>query len=195
MRTWAHNIAADLPKAARQVSTRNHWRRLVAEDLLPVPGQYDAVASLNGLILTGWYVAVLKWLLEWTKVAAAGERPVGVFFWWFADNVSNYMSRTLLPPPGKEEERDVVESLSWLHDVGMLPLRIITASLMMHHGLDKLQHVEGFSNNVIAVYFPFLPGPPEFWTYLSASFEIGGSICLVLGLLVRQPRACWRARW
>ena len=27
------------------------------------------------------YVAVLKWLLEWTKVAAAAERPIGILFW------------------------------------------------------------------------------------------------------------------
>ena len=59
--------------------------------------------------------------------------------------------------------------------LSLLILRVVTASLMVHHGLDKLQHVEGFSNNVIAVYFSFLPGPPEFWTYLSASFELGGS--------------------
>ena len=186
----AHNIAADLHgkplgKYPRAITGADWSPKIYCLSL----GKYDAVASLNGLILTGWYVAVLKWLLEWTKVAAAGERPVGVFFWWFADNVSNYMSRTLLPPPGKEEERDVVESLSWLHDVGMLPLRIITASLMMHHGLDKLQHVEGFSNNVIAVYFPFLPGPPEFWTNLSASFELGGSFILVVGGIFVRPAA------
>ena len=72
-----------------------------------------------------------------------------------------------------------------LADLGMLILRVVTASLMVHHGLDKLQHVEGFSTNVIAAYFPFLPGPPEFWTYLSAGFEIAGSFCLVTGLLVR----------
>ena len=45
------------------------------------------------------YVAVLKWLLEWTKVAAAAERPVGVLFWKVADGMSNWMARTLLPPP------------------------------------------------------------------------------------------------
>ena len=70
-------------------------------------------------------------------------------------------------------------------DLSMLFLRVVTASLMVHHGLDKLQHVEGFSTNVIAAYFPFLPGPPQFWTYLSASFEIGGSFCLVVGVFVR----------
>ena len=76
-----------------------------------------------------------------------------------------------------------------LADLGMLILRVVTASLMVHHGLDKLQHVEGFSTNVIAAYFPFLPGPPEFWTYLSAGFEIAGSFCLVTGLLVRHAAA------
>merc|ERR1719188_1429166 len=56
---------------------------------------------------------------------------------------------------------------------------------MVHHGLDKLQNTDAFSNGVIAVYFTFLPGPPYFWTYLSAAFEIFGSFCLLLGLVVR----------
>ena len=59
------------------------------------------------------------------------------------------------------------------------------ASLMVHHGLDKLQHVEGFTNGVIAAYFPFLPGPPIFYTYLSAGFEIIGSFCITIGLFAR----------
>ena len=53
-------------------------------------------------------------------------------------------------------------------DLSLLLLRVITASLILHHGLDKLEHVDGFSNNVISIYFTFLPGPPVFWTYLSA---------------------------
>jgi hypothetical protein len=35
------------------------------------------------------------------QTAAAAERPIGVFFWWFADSFSNLLSRTVLPPPGK----------------------------------------------------------------------------------------------
>ena len=42
---------------------------------------------------------MLKWLLEWTKVAAAAERPVGILFWKVADTTSNWLHRTLLPPP------------------------------------------------------------------------------------------------
>ena len=76
-----------------------------------------------------------------------------------------------------------------LADLGMLVLRVVTASLMVHHGIDKLQHVEGFSQGVIAGYFPFLLMggliPPEFWTYLSAGFELVGSFCLVFGIFVR----------
>ena len=74
-------------------------------------------------------------------------------------------------------------------DLAMLVLRVVSASLIVHHGLDKLQHVDGFTNNVIAAYFPFLPGPPVFWTYLSAGFELVGSFCLVIGFLVRPAAA------
>ena len=86
--------------------------------------------------------------------------------------------------------------LNWLDkplliDLGMLVLRIVTASLLIHHGIDKLTNVEGFSTGVIAAYFPFLPGPPEFWTYLSASFEVGGSFCVVFGVFVRPAVALW----
>ena len=65
----------------------------------------------------------------------------------------------------------------------------MTASLILHHGLDKLEHVDGFSKNVIAVYFPLLPGPPAFWTYLSAAFELVGSFCVTVGLFTRLASA------
>ena len=84
--------------------------------------------------------------------------------------------------------------LNWLDhpvfiDLGMLLLRVVTASLMIHHGLDKLENPTGFADNVIAPYFPFLPGPPLFWTYLSAGFELGGSFCITIGLFVRPVAA------
>jgi len=166
-------------------------------------GRYDAVVGFNGLVMSGWYVAVLKWLLEWTKVAAAGERPVGILFWKVCDGMSFWLHRTLLPPPTKAgassdvEKGEVImphpvcnflKNPVWM-DLGLLVVRLITASLIIHHGQDKLQHVEGFSTNVIAAYFTFLPGPPTFWTYLSAGFEIVGSICLALGLFARPAAA------
>jgi len=69
-------------------------------------------------------------------------------------------------------------------DLGMLILRVVSASLIVHHGLVKVENPHAFADHVIAAYFPFL-GAPLFWTYLSAAVELGGSFCLVVGLFVR----------
>ena len=203
----AHNILAaldgkPLAKYPRGVTGADWSPKIFCLSL----GKYDAVLGFNGLVLSGWYVAVIKWMLEWTKVAAAAERPVGVCFWMFADSFSNLLSRTVLPPPGKVAEKDVSSRLYCsnkvlnfimlnfldvpvLADMGMLLLRVVTASLMVHHGLDKLHHPVGFAENVIAAYFPFLPGPPLFWTYLSSAFELVGSFCITSGIFVRPAAA------
>merc|ERR1712224_1192753 len=52
------------------------------------------------------------------------------------------------------------------NEIGVLLVRLTMASLMVHHGLDKLQNAEGFSANVVAKYFDYLrqalpPGLPE----------------------------------
>ena len=73
---------------------------------------------------------------------------------------------------------------SLFSDFGMLVLRVVTASLIVHHGLVKVENPHAFADHVIAAYFPFL-GAPLFWTYLSAAVELGGSFCLVVGLFVR----------
>lgn len=62
-------------------------------------GKYDATLGFNSLVLNGGLAAVVKWLLEWTKVAAASQRPVGIIFWFIADFVSNLLGRTVLPTP------------------------------------------------------------------------------------------------
>ena len=38
--------------------------------------------------------------------------------------------------------------------INLLQVRLTMASLMVHHGLDKLQNAEGFSANVVAKSFP-----------------------------------------
>jgi len=59
-------------------------------------GPYDATLGFNGLLIHGWLPALAKWVLEWTKVAAAAERPVGVLFWVVADYASCLLARTVL---------------------------------------------------------------------------------------------------
>ena len=203
----AHNILADLH--GKPLLT--YPRGVTGADTTPKIwclslGRYYAVVGFNGLVMCGWWVAVLKWLLEWTKVAAAGERPIGIFFWKMADMSSNWLNRTLLPPKkaGSQNTDDLEKGISeemtdytfphpmldFLNDpvwgaLGNLIMRVVTASLVLHHGLDKLGNVQGFSQGVIATYFTFLPGPPVFWTYLSAAFELLGSLCLTIGLFTR----------
>lgn len=64
-------------------------------------GKYDGVLIFNSIVLYGFIggfiAAVVKWLLEWTKVAAAANRTVGVLFWEFADLMSIQISRWILP--------------------------------------------------------------------------------------------------
>merc|ERR1719251_569426 len=56
---------------------------------------------------------------------------------------------------------------------------------MFHHGIDKLEHVDGFSANVVAKFFGFLPGPPSFWTLSAAGTQVVGAGLLGVGVLAR----------
>lgn len=62
-------------------------------------GKHAAALAFNGISVGGWLPAIMKWLLEWTKVAACEERPVGVLFWQFADFMTALISKYILPPP------------------------------------------------------------------------------------------------
>merc|ERR1712216_818098 len=85
---------------------------------------------------------------------------------------------------------ELLHKLEWSwSDIGLLVLRVNTALLMVHHGLDKLSDADTFANGTVAVYFTFLPGSPFFWTYLSAGIEIVGSACWIAGLLTRPAAA------
>merc|ERR1712232_1083362 len=70
-------------------------------------------------------------------------------------------------------------------DICILALRLGTCSLMIHHGIDKIDNVEGFSNNVVAKFFGFLPGDPSFWTLSAAGTQVAGSLLLGVGVLAR----------
>merc|ERR1712087_351261 len=72
-----------------------------------------------------------------------------------------------------------------LTEVCILGLRLGTCSLMIHHGIDKLDHVEGFSANVVSKFFGFLPGEPSFWTYSAAATQLVGAGLLAVGIVAR----------
>lgn len=70
-------------------------------------------------------------------------------------------------------------------DAFVATLRIGTCALMIHHGIDKIENVDGFSANVVAKFFGFLPGDPSFWTLSAAATQVAGSVLLALGILAR----------
>merc|ERR1712177_154756 len=78
-------------------------------------------------------------------------------------------------------------------DLCILALRVGTCSLMIHGGFDKIQNVDGFSANVVAKFFGFLPGPPQFWTLSAAATQIVGAGLLAIGLFSRPTAAAMSA--
>jgi len=85
-----------------------------------------------------------------------------------------------------EREETMFDGLSeTATDIFILALRVGTCSLMIHHGFDKVKNVDGFSANVVAKFFGFLPGDPKFWTLSAAVTQIVGSGLLTVGILAR----------
>ena len=64
-------------------------------------GKYDGVLLFNSIavygVLGGFVAAIMKWLLEWTKVAAAQNKALGIIFWRIADFMSVQITHWLLP--------------------------------------------------------------------------------------------------
>ena len=65
---------------------------------------------------------------------------------------------TGLAPPW--QRRRLAEAAQLATDLSITALRLGTCVLMVHHGIDKLEHVDGFTANAVAKFFGFLPGEP-----------------------------------
>jgi uncharacterized membrane protein YphA (DoxX/SURF4 family) len=94
--------------------------------------------------------------------------------------------RQVPEPVNVDEDPEFLQEIQQLF---ILVLRLGTCSLMIHHGFDKIQNVDGFSANVVAKFFGFLPGPPQFWTLSAAATQIAGAGLLGLGVLSRPVAA------
>ena len=67
--------------------------------------------------------------------------------------------------------------------------RILRTRTTDEHLCLLVQNVDGFSANVVAKFFGFLPGPPAFWTLSAAATQIAGSAALAVGVLSRPVAA------
>lgn len=88
-----------------------------------------------------------------------------------------------------QEAEPFAEVAQVAQDFTITALRLGTCALMVHHGIDKLDHIDGFTANVVAKFFGFLPGEPKFWTYSAAATQIAGAGLLGLGLFSRPTAA------
>ena len=71
---------------------------------------------------------------------------------------------------------------SFSKNTALLILRVITGTVLIHHGFEKLANIENFADAFVRpLHLPF----PIFLSYIAAFSEIGGSWLLILGLATR----------
>ena len=71
---------------------------------------------------------------------------------------------------------------SFSKDTALLILRVITGTVLIHHGFEKLANIENFADAFVRpLHLPI----PIFLSYVAAFSEIGGSWLLILGLATR----------
>jgi putative oxidoreductase len=70
----------------------------------------------------------------------------------------------------------------FLPDLGILILRVITGTLLIHHGYEKLANIENFADAFVRpLHLPF----PILLSYVAAFSEVIGSWLLITGFLTR----------
>lgn len=61
-------------------------------------GRYDGCLGFNEVVVNGMLAALMKWILEWTKVREMEGRPIGRLIWWVGDAVTFFLSRHVCKP-------------------------------------------------------------------------------------------------
>jgi hypothetical protein len=61
-------------------------------------GRYDGVLGFNDMCIPGPFAAVVKYILEYTKVSHMRGRMLGKLIWKIGDAVTLFSSRTVFPP-------------------------------------------------------------------------------------------------
>lgn len=140
--------------------------------------------SMRSIIAAGFVAAAIPsgnaFSTSPMKVANPSASALGAFKFGGAPAAAAVEEPVVFEEPGLQEK--VFDPLT---DVLITALRIGTCALMIHHGFDKIDNVEGFSKNVVAKFFGFLPGDPAFWTLSAAGTQVAGSVLLAVGVLAR----------
>ena len=112
-------------------------------------------------------------------------------------NVAQRKAQNAAAPVREQQATGLAENLENVlepvGDVVVTAMRVGTCALMIHHGLDKIVNVDGFSANVVQKFFGFLPGPAPFWTLSAAATQVVGAGFLAIGLFSRPAAAAMTA--
>mmetsp|Transcript_45215 Transcript_45215/g.102096 ORF Transcript_45215/g.102096 Transcript_45215/m.102096 type:complete len:633 (-) Transcript_45215:141-2039(-) len=76
-------------------------------------GPHHGVLCFNSLVLGGRLPALVKWVIETTKVAAMEERPAGELFWKFGDWAAAALSTRIFPVPAHKHGETAVPARSF----------------------------------------------------------------------------------
>jgi apoptosis-inducing factor 2 len=66
-------------------------------------GKWDGVIGFNSLCIPGPLAALVKWVIEWTKIRQMLGRPVGLIIWKFGDVATTLISKHILLPVPKKQ--------------------------------------------------------------------------------------------
>jgi apoptosis-inducing factor 2 len=66
-------------------------------------GNWDGALGFNSLVVPGPLAAIVKWIVEWTKIRQILGRPVGVLVWLIGDEFVFFLSKNFLPPVPTEK--------------------------------------------------------------------------------------------
>jgi len=92
------------PERAASPRLLRYPRDIAGADRIPLVfvlslGKHDGVLGFNNVCLPGPLAAVVKWILEYTKVSHMRGRLLGQLIWKLGDGVTLFLSRTLFRPP------------------------------------------------------------------------------------------------
>jgi uncharacterized membrane protein YphA (DoxX/SURF4 family) len=91
-----------------------------------------------------------------------------------------------LPILGIEIDEDFQENVN---ELAYLLTRLAAASVMIHHGQEKIASAEAFTKFAIDTYFSFLPQPHIFWTYSAGYVQLLAPFFMVTGIFSRVAAA------
>lgn len=123
---------------------------------------------------------------EPTSGTKAVKKSAGGTTFFSSSSSSKKGSNTPAPLPEDDNNQFFTDDLQdTLNEIFLLFMRLGVASMMIHHGQEKIMSAELFDKYVMAEYFTWLPGPAELYTYGAGYFQLIGPIFLALGVFSR----------